>query len=271
MRVCPGAKPAASRRELLRSGVATGIGTVLSGCGVRVEGGDRAMPSSSGGSSGQGRLTFRPASPAPESGRTGIITLQGSAEAPPASAYVPAFAGDDRPLRLVLFLHGAGGAAEQAVDALRSFADEEHLLLLAPKSARATWDVIAGGYGPDVQNIDRLLATVSAAYPIGGYTVAGFSDGASYALSLGIANGDVFDSVIALSPGFHAARVRNGSPRFFVSHGTEDQVLPIDRCSRRLVPELRRSGYEVTYEEFVGGHTVPQRIKQTAIDWLSRE
>ena len=255
----------------MRSGVATGIGTALSACGVRVEGGDRAVPRSSGGGSSEGRLTFRPASTAPERGRTGIIAVQGSADAPPASAYVPATAGDDRPLRLVVFLHGAGGGAEQAVDALRSFADEEHLLLVGPKSARATWDVIVGGYGPDVQNIDRLLETVSAAYPIGGYAVAGFSDGASYALSLGIANGDVFDSVIALSPGFQAARVRNGSPRFFVSHGTEDQVLPIDRCSRRLVPELKRGGYEVTYEEFVGGHAVPQRIKQTAIDWLTGE
>ena len=267
--MCPGAGLVASRRELLRSGVAAGIGAALSACGVHVGGGDRAVPSLSGGGSGQGRLSFRPASPAPASGRTGRITVQGAAEAPPASAYVPATAGDDRPLRLVLFLHGAGGAAEQAVDALRSFADEEHLLLVGPKSAQATWDVIDGGFGPDVQNIDHLLETVSAAYPIGGYTVAGFSDGASYALSLGIANGDVFYSVMALSPGFHAARVRNGSPRFFVSHGTEDQVLPIDRCSRRLVPELRRSGYEVTYEEFVGGHAVPQRIKQTAIDWLT--
>jgi len=195
--------------------------------------------------------------------------VQGSADTPPASAYVPVTAAEDRPLRLVVFLHGAGGAAEQAVGALRSFADEEHLLLVGPKSSQATWDVITGGYGHDVQNIDHLLEFVSAAYPIRGYTVAGFSDGASYALSLGIANGDVFDSVMALSPGFQAARVRNGSPRFFVSHGTEDQVLPIDRCSRRLVPELKRSGYEVTYEEFVGGHAVPQRIKQTAMDWLT--
>jgi predicted esterase len=46
-------------------------------------------------------------------------------------------------------------------------------------------------------------------------------------------------------------------------------VLPIDRCSRRLVPELKRGGYTVTYEEFVGGHAVPQRIKRTAIDWLT--
>ena len=71
------------------------------------------------------------------------------------------------------------------------------------------------------------------------YAVSGFSDGASYALSLGVANGDLFDSVIAFSPGVLAPRVSKGRPRFFVSRGTEDQVLPIGRTSRRLVPELR--------------------------------
>lgn len=119
-----------------------------------------------------------------------------------------------------------------------------------------------------MQNVDQLLKTVTAAYPVCGHTVAGFSDGASYALSLGIANGDVFDSVVAFSPGFSAAQVRNGRPRFFVSHGRQDQVLPIDRCSRRLLPELRRNGYDVAYAEFVGGYVVPQEIKQSAIDWL---
>jgi predicted esterase len=227
------------------------------------------VSTSSGAGPADGRLRFRPTSPAAPSGRTGLLTLPGTHEASPAHAYVPATAHDGSPLRLVLFLHGAGGAAGQAVDALRSFADQERLVLVGPKSARATWDVISGGYGPDVENIDHLLETISAAYPISGYTVAGFSDGASYALSMGIVNGDVFDSVIAFSPGFHAARASNGSPRFFVSHGTQDEVLPINRCSRRLVPELERRGYAVTYQEFVGGHAVPQMIKQAAIDWLT--
>ena len=154
------------------------------------------------------------------------------------------------------------------MDRLQGEAANHRLLILAPKSTYATWDVLTGGYGPDVHNLDRLLARVAAAYPVRGYTIGGFSDGASYALSLGIGNGDVFDSVIAYSPGFEAAELTNGRPSFFVSHGTADAVLPIDRCSRRIVPALEEAGYDVAYHEFNGGHGIPDDIQRESLDWL---
>ncbi len=61
---------------------------------------------------------------------------------------------------------------------------------------------------------------------------------------------------------------RDGAPRFFVSHGTADDVLPIDRTSRRIVPALREEGLDVTYREFSGPHTVPPEIAREAVDWL---
>ena len=100
--------------------------------------------------------------------------------------------------------------------------------------------------------------------------MGGFSDGASYALSLGLANGDVFDSVVAFSPGFAAPLLRHGSPRIFVSHGTSDSVLPIRACSRTLVPRLEGEGYAVTYQEFDGGHVVPTAAVDEAVRWLGR-
>jgi predicted esterase len=151
---------------------------------------------------------------------------------------------------------------------MREHADSAGLVLVAPKSRTATWDVLAGGYGPDVANIDRLVGRVSRLCPVGAYTVGGFSDGASYALSLGITNGDLFDSVIAFSPGFDAAEDPRGTPRFFISHGTQDPVLPIDRCSRVIVPALRDEGYDVTYEEFDGVHEIPPEIRDHAAQWL---
>jgi predicted esterase len=55
----------------------------------------------------------------------------------------------------------------------------------------------------------------------------------------------------------------------FVSHGDADDVLPIDRTSRRIVPDLRDDGYDVTYREFTGPHTIPVEIAREAVDWLA--
>ena len=63
--------------------------------------------------------------------------------------------------------------------------------------------------------------------------------------------------------------MRRGTPRVFVSHGLFDNVLPIDRCSRRIVPALRSAGYEVDYHEFGGPHTVPPSIADDAAAWLT--
>lgn len=54
----------------------------------------------------------------------------------------------------------------------------------------------------------------------------------------------------------------------FISHGTADEVLPIDRCSRRIVPALRQRGYDIRYDEFEGGHEVPAPITAEAMTWF---
>ncbi len=183
--------------------------------------------------------------------------------------HVPAAAAA-RPVPLVVLLHGAGASAPAGIALLDDLADAHGLLLFAPDARSSTWDVISGGFGPDVDFLDVALEHVFATCPVDPARVVlgGFSDGASYALSLGIANGDLFTHLIAFSPGFAAAASRVGQPRLFVTHGVADRVLPIDRCSRRLVPALRASGYDVTYEEFDGGHSVPPRLARRALAWL---
>ncbi|MET7946954.1 phospholipase [Micromonospora sp. NPDC005324] len=215
-----------------------------------------------------GRLTARrhlPVGP----GRTGLVPMTGPDGDRLALGYAPEPATDGSAYRLVLLLHGAGGSARQGLDLLLPVADAQHLLLVAPDSSAASWDLIAGGFGADVGRIDGLLATVFDTYPVSDVTVGGFSDGASYALSLGLANGDLVDAVLAFSPGFAAPPVTHGRPRIFISHGVDDRVLPIDVCSRRLVPHLHDLGYDVTYQEFPGGHDIPAPIRDSAIAWLT--
>lgn len=185
--------------------------------------------------------------------------------------YVPTTYRPECPAPMALLLHGAGGHALHGLDLLREQADAAGLLLLAPASGNSTWDLIAQHYyGADVELIERSLAMVFADYAVDSrrLAVGGFSDGASYALSLGLDNGDLFSHVIAFSPGFIMPLASRGMPRLFVSHGDADKVLPIDICSRRIVPRLRKEGYAVKYVEFAGEHVVPPAIATQALNWL---
>ena len=217
-----------------------------------------------------GRLLARPGAPtdpAPAGPQQPRLDLDGDHKCllsvPPT--YDPA-----RPAPLALLLHGAGGNARQGLSLPRDLAGARGLILLAVTAARGTWDLLRGGYGPDVAVIDAALALVFDRYAVdaGHLAIGGFSDGASYALSLGLTNGDLFSHVIAFSPGFAAPADQQGVPAIYISHGTRDSVLPIDRCGRRLAPMLERAGYPVRYHEFDGGHAVPAPIAAEALAWF---
>ncbi|HWE06053.1 MAG TPA: PHB depolymerase family esterase [Rhizomicrobium sp.] len=171
---------------------------------------------------------------------------------------------------LVISLHGASRSSDRGIEVLRAQADEFGFLLLAPASSRVTWDIINGAGGLDAKFINRAMARVYEMRTIDPARVAmaGFSDGASASLSLGLANGDLFAAVFGFSPGFIVDLPRAGKPSVFISHGTIDNVLPIDECSRRIVPQLRQQGYQVTYREFEGKHTLPPEIASEAMRWF---
>jgi predicted esterase len=86
--------------------------------------------------------------------------------------------------------------------------------------------------------------------------------------ALGRANGDRITDVLAFSPGFLIPARQTGAPAIFVAHGLRDDILPIDTCSRRLVPVLRRQGYQVSYREFDGRHEVPPAVVLEGLGWF---
>jgi phospholipase/carboxylesterase len=220
-----------------------------------------------------GRLRSHPVRTPAEVAPVGLHTLESGDDTGEGYLYVPAGYQPEKPVPLVLLLHGAGEDARDGLAQLRGQADEAGLVLLACSSRGPTWDSILGRgrYGPDVAAIDRALehafshCVVDPAH----MAIGGYSDGASYALSLGLANGDLFSHVLAFSPGYLASTGQRGSPRIFVSHGTRDGWLPIDYCSRRIVPRLERAGYDVRYREFEGGHVVPPAIAWEAARWFA--
>jgi len=99
--------------------------------------------------------------------------------------------------------------------------------------------------------------------------LGGFSDGASDALSVGLSNGDLFTHLIAYSPGFIVpAEPIVGKPKVYVSHGTNDPILPVKLSRDGIVPGLRDDGYDVTFNEFSGTHQVPAAVSEAALDWF---
>ena len=228
----------------------------------------RGRPDAGGGAASDGRLLARPR--VSESDADAGLHRLRLGEARDGFVYVPDGYGRERPAPLVLMLHGAAGDAGQGISLLKDFADASGLILLAPDSRGPTWDLIRGGYGPDVSFIDGALRQTFGRYSVDATRVAagGFSDGASYALSLGVANGDLFTHVLAFSPGFMAPARLVGSPRLFVSHGRRDRVLPIDRCGRRIVAQAKEAGYEVEYVEFDGPHAVPNEVVRAGVEWF---
>ena len=228
-----------------------------------------ACGASGAAQAGEGRLFARPraarASTSLESGPLGLGggDRDGVVQVPSAKR--------DGAVPLLVFLHGATQNGAGMLRRIGAAADARGIAVLAPDSRQRTWDAISGNFGEDVAFLNRTLEHVFTRLVVdpARLAIGGFSDGASYALSLALANGDLFPKVIACSPGFVTSAPRHGRPRVFVSHGTADQILPIDQCSRVIVPRLRGMGYDVTYREFEGRHEMPADVFGEALRWMT--
>lgn len=185
--------------------------------------------------------------------------------------YIPKTYSPDKPAPLVILMHGAGqDAREWARPELSQILDPGGVVGIIPESRMPTWDMIYSDYGPDVQFIDQALALAFKQCNIDPKKIAigGFSDGATYALSLGITNADLFSTILAFSPGFVKPAAKRGKPRIFIAHGTRDQILPIDLTSREIVAALKEKNYPVRFDEFDGPHTVTMDEAQKGIAWF---
>ena len=250
-----------SRREAIRRAALGAVALTTGACL------DSTDPSPRQG--GPGRLSARVKSPT-RTAEPGLYEF-GFGVVRDGFYYVPTGYRPTTPAPVALLLHGAGQDATELVDPIRPISDTLGMVLVAPDSRYGTWDAIDSGFGGDVEFIDRAFEWVVDRVRVDAsrIRIVGFSDGGSYAVSMGLINGDFFSRVVAFSPGFIVEGPRNGTPKFFITHGTRDQVLPIDSTSRQIVPRLRNSGYDVEYHEFDGGHFVTRALLEQAIGWAA--
>ena len=156
--------------------------------------------------------------------------------------------GGDEDRALVVILHGAGGSPADGLRAFRGGWKEPGLVLIAPASKGTTWSILRSEQDRDLESVNLALAEAYERCRIDRTRIAvgGFSDGATYALTLGVSNGDLFPAIMALSPGGVVAGEQVGVPRVFISHGTLDDVLPIAQAGDAVVRKLasrRLSGH----------------------------
>ena len=244
------------RREFLRFGAMAGVSAAVGAASLPRH---RADP---------GRLGFRPHKPTrtitpgehvleDDNGRRSIL-------------FVPSTYDASKPAPFLLALHGATGSGDSMLRGTRPPAEKHGVIVLSPSSRDNTWDAIRGSFSTDVARIDRMLGDVfdQCAIDPRHLGVVGFSDGATYAISLGIINGDVFTHIIGHSAGFIIPGNIHGRPKVYMSHGRQDPILPIDQCGRRIAAQLTRQAYVLRFDEFDGGHMASPEIRETAMAWF---
>jgi len=224
----------------------------IGGAGLESDGRFTARPRNNVKTTATGQITLNL-----DQGRNAILQIPASA----SSVSLP----------LLLMLHGATQNADDMFWYLGNTPDEAGVVVLAPKSRGTTWDAIGGDFGEDVLYLNNALERVFETVAIDPARIAigGFSDGASYGLSLGLINGDLFSRVAAFSPGFLIGGTPHGKPQIFISHGTHDHILPIDRCGRRIAAGLIANGYDVKFREFDGDHEIPAAVAHEGMTWIA--
>ena len=182
----------------------------------------------------------------------------------------------ERRYPLITVLHGAGRQDELLCKGYRAEAAARDALFLIPRSTDTTWDLLTGSDGPDLAFIARLHEEIYQRLPVDPVKQAliGYSDGASYALAIGLSNPRMFSAVMGWAAGFVAIDTNaigpdDPKPRILLEHGTHDTVFPFEQVCTPNVDLLRRLGYEVELHVDEGGvHWPSAAFQKLALDWF---
>lgn len=184
---------------------------------------------------------------------------------------------------LVVLLHGSGMSGRSMLNydgqIFQKLADAHGFIMLSASAHDVNngWDNLNDSLPrfPDVVTIDAALRYVLRHYAIDPTRIAllGTSAGASLALQLGIANGDVFSRVVLFS-GFLPFSVDHefdritarGRPMLFVGL---DQPTADGLHWPAFVERMRHQGYSVTYVPDSGEHYSRERIV-AGLSWLAQ-
>jgi predicted esterase len=186
--------------------------------------------------------------------------------------YIPKSYREDTPAPLLIMLHGFAGWADEMTSTY-ALAEEFGVVVIAPESRSIRWGQASPGFDDDVRYIGAAYRKVTRSVNVDPDRVGlgGRSDGAGYALSMGLAYGDIFNHLIILAGGQMTPIRRKGTPKIFIAHGVRDMQMPVELTGRLYATRLKEDGYDVTYREHDGGHATPAAIVREAFAWLVKK
>ena len=129
-----------------------------------------------------------------------------------------------------------------------------------------------------VEIIASFIDEIVKQYPIDteNVTLIGFSQGAILSYATALTYPEKISKVVALSGYFNQEILPEiidtkaiSHLKFFVSHGSVDQVIPVD-WARKAKPALENLGLEVEYQEYPIGHGVSPKNFYDFKNWLQR-
>lgn len=202
----------------------------------------------------------------------------------------PKIVNDKNPL--LLLLHGYGSNEEDLFSFARELPEEYYVI-----SARAPFDMMYGSYAWYAINFDadenkfsdigqarasrdiiaNFIDELVATYPIDAenVTLIGFSQGCILSYAVAVSYPEKVQRVVAMSGYFNPEIAVDdytnndlSTLKIFASHGTVDQVIPVD-WARRSIPMLQLLGIKIVFKEYPVGHGVAPQNFFDFKKWLS--
>ena len=195
---------------------------------------------------------------------------------------------------LLLLLHGYGSNEADLFSFAAELPDQYYIV-----SARAPYDMQYGSYAWYAINFDAdenkfsdheqakvsrdLIATfideLLVTYPIDASQVSliGFSQGAILSYAVALSHPEKVQKIVAMSGYLNLEIIADGyqqnnfsSLKIFASHGTVDQVIPVE-WARRTPVIVENLGINTTYKEYPVGHGVAPQNFYDFKNWLQEK
>jgi len=194
---------------------------------------------------------------------------------------------------LLLLLHGYGSNEEDLFSFAPELPDDSYVI-----SVRAPYDLQPYGHAwyaihfdadenkfsdnkqakESVEIIASFIDEIAKQYPIDtkNITLIGFSQGAILSYATALTYPDKISKVVALSGYLNQEIIPEvidtkaiSHLKFFISHGSVDQVIPVD-WARKAKPALEKLGLEIEYQEYPIGHGVSPKNFFDFKAWLTK-